>query len=97
VIKYHQFGVMPFDRGQNFFGLAAPDKQLGFRCGTRAGYRGNADCPGRINQFGEFLQILLACAIGKKHVDQNGPFTAIRAFEQTNTPSCAMKYQAFPG
>jgi len=97
MVEDNHIRVVSLDGNADFLGLALPDEQpcLGRIAGSR--YRRDRDSTGRAHEFREFLQILLAGAFGKVHMDQNGPFTAFRAFEQTDTPSSGFRNQAFPG
>jgi hypothetical protein len=87
VVEDHHVGLVFVHRGQDLSGLALADEQARFRyraCRCNRGSRGRA---GGAHQLGEFLQIFLPGSLGKINVDQNGPFTGLRAFEQTTSPS----------
>ena len=86
MIKDYQVGIKLPDRGMNLLCLAGANKQPGFRRVTRTGNRDNRYGSGRTHKFSEFLQILAVFTTGEVHMDQYGPLTTIRAFEQTDTP-----------
>ena len=97
MIKDHQAGIKLLYRSKNFLCLAGTYKQARLRRVACAGNRDNRYRPGRTHQFSEFLQILAVFTAGEVHMDQYGPFTTIRAFEQTDTPLHGFANQALPG
>ena len=86
MVEYDHVCIVGFDGNTDFLGLALADKQacLGRIPGTGDRYDRFGAC--RTNELREFLQIFLAGALGKVHMDENSTFTTFRAFEQTGTP-----------
>ena len=86
VVEDDNIGLVLLHRGVDLLGLALADEQPRFGGRTGRDNGGHRLGSGRAYQFGEFLKILLVGTGGKVHVDQDGPFTTIGAFEQPDTP-----------
>jgi hypothetical protein len=82
----------------DFFRLALADVQARVRRGTRRRDGGNRSRTRGADKFGEFLEVFPVSTGGKVHMDQYGPLTTFRAFEQTATRAARWSWlQALPG